>query len=40
MKRDSANPEVTAVTAVTAVKAKVTVFNIIGKKNNLGGWYI
>jgi hypothetical protein len=34
MKRDSANPE------VTAVKPKATVFNIIGKKINLGGRYI
>lgn len=37
MKRDSAKP---AVTAVTAVTAKATVFNIIGKKINLGGGYI
>jgi hypothetical protein len=34
MKRDSAKP------AVTAVTAKATVFYIIGKKINLGGGYI
>jgi hypothetical protein len=37
MKGNSAKPEVTAVTAVTA---RVTVFNIIEKKNNLRGGYL
>jgi hypothetical protein len=37
MKRDSTKPEVTAVTAVTA---RVTVFNTIEKKNNLRGGYL
>ena len=37
MKRDSAKPEVTAVTAVTA---RVTVFIIIEKKNIRRGGYL